>query len=192
MSTRVRMVSALVLVCSAGFFGQVQPAAQELAPRVIISGTSTVRAWSCPGQGLIKIMPGKSSQPVPGFSSGVQTVTVTIPIKALECEDETMREHLREALKEKAYPEIVYQLTQYSLAGNDSAKTTGKMTIAGVTKPISFDVKLVPSSQGVRATGETSIDMTQFAIPPPSLWQGLLKVGKDVRVRFDAVLQPSR
>jgi hypothetical protein len=42
----------------------------------------------------------------------------------------------------------------------------------------------------VRTVGETSIDMTQFSVAPPVIWQGLLKVGKDVRIRFDAVLPP--
>jgi hypothetical protein len=32
--------------------------------------------------------------------------------------------------------------------------------------------------------------MIQFAVTPPVIFEGLLKVGKDVRVRFDAVLQP--
>lgn len=186
------MISLLVVGFCAGFLVQAQPAAQDSAPHFTISGTSTVRAWSCPGQGVMKVTPGRSSQPVPGFPHGVQTVAMTIPVKAIECEDETMKGHLRDALKEKAYPEIVYQLVQYTLTDNDTAKTTGKITITGVTKPISFDVKLVPSPQGVRSVGETSIDMTQFAITPPTLWMGMLKVGKEVRVRFDAVLQPAQ
>jgi hypothetical protein len=186
------MIFLCVMVVCPGFFVQAQPAAQDSAPRFTISGTSTVRAWSCPAQGVIKVTPGRSSQPVPGFPTGVQTVAITVPVKAIACEEKEMTEHLREALKEKAYPEIVYQLVQYTLTGNDAAKTTGKMTITGVTKPIEFDVKLVPSPQGVRTVGETSIDMTQFNLTPPTLWLGAMKVGKVVRVRFDAVLQPAQ
>ena len=103
-----------------------------------------------------------------------------------------MVEHLRTALKEKLHPDIVYQLVQYTLTGNDAARTTGKITISGVTKPISFDVKLVPSPQGLRGVGETSIDMTQFAVTPPVIFEGLLKVGKEVRIKFDAVLPAAR
>jgi len=76
------------------------------------------------------------------------------------------------------------------MTGPDAARATGKMTITGVTRPVDFDVKLVRSAQGVRTVGETSIDMTQFNVAPPVIWQGLLKVGKDVRIRFDAVLPP--
>jgi hypothetical protein len=192
MSARVEMIGLVGLVFCAGLCVQAQPAAQGSPPTFIVSGTSTVRAWSCPAQGGIKVTPGKSSPPVPGFPNGVQTVAITVPLKAIECEEKEMNDHLREALNEKAYPAIVYQLDQYTLAGDNAAKATGRLTIAGVTRPISLDVKLTPSSQGVRAVGETTIDMTQFKVTPPNLWLGMLKVGKDVRIRFEAVLPPSQ
>ena len=188
MLARVGTIASLAAVFCAGACVRAQ--AQDSAPRFTISGTSTVRAWSCPAQGVLKVTPGKSSPPVPGFPNGVQSATITVPVKAIECEEEQMREHLREALKEKTYPQIVYQLVQYTMTGPGAARATGKMTITGVTKPIDFDVKLVASPQGVRTVGETSIDMTQFNVAPPVIWQGLLKVGKDVRIRFDAVLPP--
>jgi len=188
MRARVGGLALTAVVLCGGVCARAQ--AQDPGPRFTISGTSTVRAWSCPAQGALKITPGKSSPPVPGFPTGVQSATITVPVKAIECEEEQMREHLREALKEKTFPQIVYQLVQYTMTGPDAAKATGKMTITGVTKPIDFDIKLVPSAQGVRTVGETSIDLTQFNVAPPVIWQGLLKVGKDVRIRFDAVLAP--
>ena len=76
-----------------------------------------------------------------------------------------------------------------SLTGNDTATATGTITIAGVTQPVEFDVRLVESPDGVRTEGETQIDLTDFSVAPPKLWRGLLKVGKVVRVQFDAVLR---
>ena len=35
----------------------------------------------------------------------------------------------------------------------------------------------------------SQIDLTDFSVAPPKLWRGLLKVGKVVRVQFDAVLR---
>jgi YceI-like protein len=188
MSARVGTIASMAAVCGIGLCVRAQ--AQDAAPRFTISGTSTVRAWSCPAQGALKITPGKSSPPLPGFPKGVQSATLTVPVKAIDCEEEQMREHLREALKEASYAQIVYELVEYTMTGPDAARATGKMTIAGVTRPIDFDVKLVPSAQGVRTVGETSIDMTEFNVVPPVIFQGLLKVGKDVRIRFDAVLPP--
>ncbi len=191
MSARARMIPSGVMVCCAGLLMQAPVAAQDSAAQFTLSGTSTVRAWSCPAQGIMKVTPGTSSEPVPGFPTGVQTVAITVPVLAIECEEEDMRQHLREALNEPAHPEIVYQLEQYTLTGNDTAQTKGTITIAGVTRPIEFDVRLTPSSQGVRSVGETTINMTDFNITPPSLWLGMLNVGEMVRVRFEAVLPPS-
>ena len=33
--------------------------------------------------------------------------------------------------------------------------------------------------------------MIQFGVAPPVIFDGLLKVGKDIRVKFDALLPPS-
>ncbi len=160
------------------------------APHFIVSGTSTVRSWSCPADGSVKIVPAASGQAVPGFAHGLQSVEVTVAVKAIACEEPLMLEHLRETMNEKAFPQIVYRLEHYELTSADAAKATGTLTIAGVTKPVALDLQLAPASAGMRARGETIIDLTQFGLKPPVIFDGLLKVGKDVRVRFDAVLAP--
>lgn len=191
MEARVRVLSFVVVILAAWSFAQAQSLADDFAPRFIISGSSTVRAWSCPARGAIKVTPGKSAPPAPGFPLGLQTVAVTVAVRAIACEDKDMVEHLREALNEKAFPEIVYQLDHYTVTG-ETAKATGKLTITGATKPVSFDVKLTASAKGVRSVGETTIDLTEFGVTPPVIWGGLLKVGKDVRVRFEALLPSSQ
>ncbi len=189
MSPRTAMLSVIVLALCVEFQVHAQkPAAKPSGPHFIVSGTSTVRSWSCPAEGVITITPGKSAPAVPGVPTGVGSVVLTVPVAAIACEDAQMSEHLRDALNAKVYPEIVYHLEKYALSGSEEATTTGTLTIAGVTQPISLDVKLVTSPEGTRAVGETSIDMTQFKVTPPDLWAGLLKVRKDVRVRFDAPL----
>ena len=189
MLARVGSVSLLGTVACAVLFAQAQLVGQSSAT-VTISGSSTVRNWSCPAEAAVKVTPGKSGEAVPGFPGGV-TIALTVPVKAIECDNDTMNEHLRTALKEKAYPQIAYQMKQYTMAGSGQAKVSGQLTIAGVTKPVSFDVRLTPSGSGVRSVGETTIDMTQFAVTPPTVMLGQMKVGKMVRVKFDAVLQPT-
>ncbi len=191
MSARAGIISLFATVLCTGFFLEAQPAVQDSAPNFTISGTSTVRRWSCPAKGMMKVTLGGSSEAAPGFPNGVQTVTITVPVKAIACAEEDMVEHLRETLKEPAHPKIIFQLERYTMTGNNMATTTGTITIAGVTKPIELDVRLASSPDGVRSEGETQIDMTDFSITPPELWLGMLKVGKVVRVQFDAVLRPS-
>jgi hypothetical protein len=185
---RGRGVLFVALVCTA-LCAQAPLAGQSTAT-VTISGTSTVRNWSCPVEAAVKATPGKPGDAVAGFPSGLQTVAFTVPVKAIECDNDTMNEHLRAALKEKTYPQIAYRMKTYTLAGSGAARVAGSLTIAGVTRPVTFDVKLTPSANGVRSQGETNIDMTQFGVTPPKVLLGQLIVGKMVRVKFDAMLQP--
>lgn len=203
MSVRAGIVSLFTLVFCAAFL--VEARAQGPTANFIISGTSTVRSWSCPAQGAVKVTPGKSSPAVLGFPNGIQSVSVTVQVKAIDCTEnaEDMNAHLLDTLKEKTFPQIVYQLDQYTVSaggrggpgagaqgggGATGAKATGKLTITGVTRPITFDVMLTKAAGGVRVAGETTMDITQFKIVPPTLWAGMLVVGKEIRVRFDAVL----
>ena len=191
MAARGGMCAWGVVVVCAGLWAQAQPAAQGSTAEFIMSGTSTVRGWSCPARGAVTITAGTSGQAVPGFPSGISSATIRVPVKAIECEEPDMRVHLQEALNEPANPEIVYQLEQYTLSGSNAATTKGQLTVAGVTRPVDINVKLVSASGSTRVVGEISIDLTTFSVTPPTLWLGMLKVGKDVRVRFDVVLPSS-
>ena len=165
--------------------------AQQPTASFEISGTSTVRGWTCPAHGTIEVTPGSTSEPVPGFPNGVGSVAITVQVRDIQCPEEQMIEHMREAMEEPEHPEIVYQLEQYRFTSDDTAVTSGSMTIHGVTKPISFEVELERSPGGVRGVGRASLTLTDFGIAPPSLWGGLLNVGNVVEVKFDAALPPS-
>ncbi|MBI3402183.1 MAG: YceI family protein [Acidobacteria bacterium] len=184
-------ISVLVVAMVCAVLSAQAPSAGQSTATVTISGTSTVRNWSCPAEAAVKVTAGKPGAAAPGFPDGVQSVAFTVPIKAIECDNDTMNEHLRTALKEKAYPQIAYRMSKYAMAGSGAATVTGQLTIAGVTRPVTFDVKLTPSANGLRSQGETNIDMTQYGVTPPKVLLGQLIVGRMVRVKFDAMLQPA-
>ena len=151
-------------------------------------GTSTVRGWTCPVEGVMDVTPGGSSEPIPGFPTGVATVALTIPTEAITCPEEQMTEHLREAMQIEEYPEIVYHLEEYRLKTDDVAEATGTMTILGTTNPITLEIQLVQSDDGMRGVGEAALDMTDYGVTPPSVWLGMLNVGEIVTIKFDALL----
>ncbi len=181
-----RTTSALVLAVGAVVLASASARAQSPVPRFEISGTSTVRGWTCPVDGAISVSPGGGSA-IPGFSDGVQSLTLTIRVNEIECPDERMKEHLQEAMEAPAHPEIVYELDQYSVTG-DTAQASGTLSVHGVTKPIALEIELVESADGHRGVGATEINMTDFGVMPPSLWGGLLNVGELVQVEFDILL----
>lgn len=164
-------------------------AAQQPNVDFNVSGTSTIRGWTCSAKGVMAITPGTGSpQPAaPGFANGVRAATVTVPVKAFKCPEDEMTQHLLEAMKADKFSEIVYRLERYEVNGGQ-AQATGTLTITGVTQPISLPVALKTSDQGVQIEGNTRLDMTKFGVDPPVVMLGLLKVGPQIRIEFKGLV----
>lgn len=153
-----------------------------------VSGTSTIRGWTCSVKGTIAVTPGTSGLPAaPGYPNGVQSATVTIPLKAFSCPNEEMTQHLHEAMKSDKFADIVFRLEKYEVAGGQ-ANATGTMTIVGNSQPHSFPLTLKASDQGVQVEGNTRLDMTKWGVDPPVVMLGLLKVGPQIRIEFKGVV----
>ncbi len=68
-----------------------------------------------------------------------QSATVTVPVKAFTCPNAEMTEHLMQAMKPEQFPEIVYKVEKYEIAGAQ-AQATGTMTIQGKSQPLRLPV----------------------------------------------------
>ena len=163
-------------------------AAQQSNVDFTVSGTSTVRGWTCSVSGTAQVTPG-SSAPAPGFAAGVQSATLTVPVADFECPDETMTEHLMEAMKPAEFAEITFRLDGYEASGG-GAEANGALTIQGVTKPVSFPISLAPSGAGVTIAGEVGLDMTEYGVEPPVVLLGLLRVRPEIRIQFEGLVIP--
>lgn len=153
-----------------------------------VSGTSTVRGWTCSVRGTAAVTPG-SSAPAPGFAGGVRSATLTVPVAGFECPDETMTEHLLEAMKPAEFAAITFRLESYE-ATAAGAEARGALTIQGVTKPVSFPIALTPSGAGVAISGELRLDMTAYGVEPPVVLLGLLRVRPQIRIEFEGLVVP--
>ncbi len=47
------------------------------------------------------------------------------------------------------YPDLTFKSTKVDVTGDDTAKVTGNLTMLGVTKPVTFDAKLVGKGPGM-------------------------------------------
>lgn len=163
-------------------------AAQPSTVEFTVSGTSTIRGWTCSVHGTARVAPG-SSTPAPGFDTGVRSATLTVPVADFECPDEEMTEHLLEAMKPDEFAEITFELESYE-ASPRGAEASGALTIQGVTKPVSFPIALTPSGAGVEIAGEVRLDMTAYGVEPPVVMFGLLRVRPQVRIEFEGLVAP--
>ena len=163
-------------------------AAQQSNVDFTVSGTSTVRGWTCMVSGTARVTPGASA-PAPGFDTGVQSATLTVPVADFECPDETMTEHLMDAMKPAEFAEITFRLDGYEASG-DGAAASGALTIQAVTRPVSFPISLSPSGAGVTIAGELGLDMTEYGVEPPVVLLGLLRVRPEIRIQFEGLVIP--
>ena len=163
-------------------------AAQQSTVDFTVSGTSTVRGWTCSVSGMAQVTPG-SSTPAPGFAAGVAAAALTVPVADFECPDETMTEHLMEAMKPAEFAEITFRLDGYEASGA-GAEASGALTIQGVTRPVSFPISLTPAGVGIAIAGEVGLDMTEYGVEPPVVLLGLLRVRPEIRIEFEGLVVP--
>lgn len=188
MSPRTQFLPSLVIsICSTlTVLSSTPTAAQPATVDFTVSGTSTIRGWTCTVQATVQVTPG-SSDPAPGFTAGVETATLTAPVNAFECPNDEMTEHLLEAMKADRFPEITFQLEDYEVSGQQ-VETTGALTITGVTESVRFPVSLAPSGEGIEIEGELRLDMTTFGVEPPVVMLGLLQVRPQIRIEFEGLI----
>ena len=193
-----RMCAVAILIAGVTaipIFGQPQTSAPKLPKAnypLTIDGTATlVGNWKCGGSADVQAKPNRTIEPVPGLGSGVQTVMVTTIVSAIDCGDLTMNKHLRKALRDAEYPKIQYKSLKYTLIENGTAvRSSGELTIAGVTKPVELGAKLIALPDGgTRVVGKVQINMRDYGVKPPSLFLGTLNVADVVIVRFDTVVR---
>ena len=189
-ASRTSLSLRFVIAASAGLALLAgSPAAAQPSPvEFTVSGTSTIRGWTCSVQGTAQVTPG-SSTAAPGFAAGVRSATLTVPVADFECPDETMTEHLLEAMKPAEFAEIAFRLESYE-ASPQGAEASGALTIQDVTQAVSFPISLTPSGAGVEIAGEVRLDMTAYGVEPPVVMLGLLRVRPQIRIEFEGLVVP--
>ncbi len=132
-------------------------------------------------------------------------VSVTLPVKALNCGKSGMNRDMYEALKATDHPTISYQLLDASTVSSDqnssdsfsenningwmNIKTYGIMKIAGVkdTTMVTVQGRILENNK-FRVKGVKELHMDTYNIDPPSKMFGLIKAKKDLTVHFDVTV----
>jgi len=166
---------------------------------VTIEGTSSMHAFHCKTNKImayVDVDPGYTKD-LTKIARPIASVKVNIVVRTLTCGNSQMDKNMYSTLDADKNPIIRYTMSGYDILDGSSkpaafvAKTTGTLTISGQEKVINMKINAERLSDGkATAQGEEDVLMTDFGIKPPSFMFGTLKVGNEIKVKFNLKAGP--
>lgn len=186
------LLTLFVLICSSSYplLAQSYPVSNP-GSSLTLRGTSNVHDWKAEAnrfRGYIFVIKEENTL------KGVEKLEFRVFTESLKSEKDKLTANMHEALKTGEYPFITYNLDnvkELSCSSQNSCtlKTTGSLTVSGVTKKIDLFFDVSHSKDEIILTGKTNLLMTDFNIEPPTALLGLLKTDNEVTVDFKAVFR---
>jgi len=157
------------------------------SPEFKVDGGSTLHDWNMisktgVGEGLF-VIEGGQFKTAKSLSISFQAETLKSGTKGLDT-------NAYKALNTGKNKDIRFVLKELT-GGGAAFVAKGDLTIAGVTKPVSFPVKM--SSAAGKFTFEGSLDtkLTYFNVTPPTALMGTVKTDDEVKLSFKSTFQPT-
>ncbi len=168
------------------------PAQMLPSGTLTVAGDSNVRSWTCSTTtfgGSLELADQGALTP-DRLGEAVRSLDIRIPVARLDCNNNTMNDHMWDALERDRQPEIRYRMTGYTVIPTSSETAVvdlrGELTIAGTTRPHAVRLTARTLEEGaIRVLGDSPIRMTEFGVEPPRAMLGALRVRDDVMVRID-------
>lgn len=164
-----------------------------------IAGTSSLHDFHCKTDKInayVDVDPGytKDLTKVP---RPIVSVKVNIVVRSLSCGNSQMDANMYKTLKADENPLIKYTLAGYDILDGTAspsafaAKTTGTLAINGQQKTVDMKINAERTAEGrAIAEGEQVVKMSDYGITPPSFMFGRIKVGDEIKVKFNLKAGP--
>lgn len=151
-----------------------------------VKGTSTLHDWhmtSEEGEGFVQV--SESAEGVLNFTGS----EITLVAETLKSGKRGMDKNAYKALNTDEFPNIQFVLVSCNMESATAGKATGKLTIAGTTRNVIFDITVEKSGDAFTVKGSTDFRLTDYQIDPPTALMGTIKTGDDVTIEFNATFQ---
>jgi len=160
---------------------------QVASGTVTVLGTSNIHDWKCSTSALNPSITVPTSGGAE-LGKSVTSISLSIPVKSLDCGNGQMNSNLAKALHADDHPTIAFQLLSYvgsaSPTGEYHSTVTGSLTINGVTRSVTMSGTARPDGKGsLRAEGATSFSTMDFGVEPVKALLGTIKTGERVTIR---------
>lgn len=169
----------------------------EVSGRVWVTGGSTIRSWECEAERLeirVRISGDPDRLEIADLGDAVSLVELHAATPAMDCDNDTMNNHMWEALNAREHGWISFRMSDYELesAGNSDSgvRISGTLAMAGETHDVVLDATLEQQADGTLALeGSHELNMTDWGISPPRLMLGTLRVDEVVQVHWDLTMR---
>ncbi len=161
-----------------------------LAPgySVEIDGTSNLHDWN----EKVEIVKGEAQiQWYKDKSFDIHALNILMQVRSIKSDKgSVMDNNTYKALKADKHPEIIFTLLNpvtniRSISQQKTVSIKGNLTIAGVKKPVTLEVKVFMKDQNKLAfEGTYKLKMTDYNVDPPGAFFGTLKTGNDIVLSF--------
>lgn len=156
---------------------------------ITVNGTSNLHDWTMVARHIscsvkFNFLPADDNLP-----HTLTELSLSVPVVDLKSGKSSMDSRAYSALKSKQYSHIVFVLTSATIIPEQKdkfrIKTTGNLSIAGVTKKITLDVGCKLDIGGtITCNGSEKLKMTDYQIKPPVYMLGALKTGDELTIGF--------
>lgn len=156
------------------------------SPELKIDGGSTLHDWTM----TTNTAKGEAIMVVEGNQlKSIQSAIVSAQAESLKSGTKGLDNNAYKALDTSKNKEIRFTLKEITGTGS-SFQAKGDFTIAGVTKPASFPVKVTQSGNKFTFEGSFNTKLTNFSIDPPTALLGTVKTKDEVKISFKTTFQP--
>lgn len=159
----------------------------------MIEGKSNVHAWTCATSTFDATAEGPKL-PAADIGSKLTVLTLSIPIKSLDCGHGDMNKNLQKTMHADKNPAVKFRMTSYDATKKgDSydAIVHGVLTINGVEKPIVLRASVTPNAAGgANIVGSAPVKTTDFGVAPVKVMLGTLRTKPDVTITFRLTALP--
>ena len=157
-----------------------------------LSGTSTLHSWTMDAKtfsGGADFHFGSGSA---GQLSSVKSLTFTLAVADLKSTEKGLNKNAYKALKASDYKDIDYKLLSATITPEKDnkylIKAHGNLTIAGVTKEVTMDVECIVNKDAtITCIGSEKLNMTDYAVKPPTFMLGAMKTGDAITLNFKLI-----
>ena len=156
--------------------------------KLIVYGTSNIHDWEVVAESFEGTLLLTSKE-----AGLLEKLTVQLLAEGLKSGKSGMDKNTYKALKTNTHKHITFKLKGVTevvekAAGIYTAKTTGDLTIAGVTNTISLSITVQVKGNEVQLSGSKAVKMTDYGVEPPKALLGTIKTGDEVTIKFNVIL----